>query len=96
MIEYNAFNVTKSILISNQFKKKHSTLDILGWKPNIHNASNSWLDSTIEPAAGCDMYCHNYDNLRILRANYNCNQPAIHLGFYDRDCYYEDVIWEKF
>lgn len=96
VIEYNGFNITKSFLISGQFKKKYSSLNALSWKPNIRNTSHSWLNSSIGSAVGSDLHCYDFQNLGILRTCYNNNQPAVDLDYYNRDCYYEDAIPEKF
>lgn len=96
MIIYNSFNITKSISIGRRFKEKRFTQKPLVRKHTIRTISRSWLDYTNVPAAGCDMFCYNYDNLRILRARYNCNQPATNLSDYDEGWFYEDIIKEKF
>ena len=96
MIIYNSFNITKSTSIRRQFKEKRFHLEPLVRKHSIRTINRSWLDHTNEPAVGCDMYCYSYDNLRMLRARYNSNQPAVGLSDYEISWFFEDIIKETF
>lgn len=70
----------------------NSYMRIITREQNLRSETYGWLDPTDEPAAGNDMYCYNYDTMRMLRVWYNANHPAADLDHYDVDHFYEDAF----